>query len=451
MADRLLTGPYKAEDLGGVSVPWFVLRFDQRGHCTSPATAEALLEELRPARYTDVFLFSHGWNNDWNEAVTSYQAFIDQFKKLCSSHGLPSTDLRPLLIGVYWPSKVLLSPGEVGPLFAGGSGKARGNPAIAPEDLQIQELADRLPEDSLEDLYRLAQGKTSLSEPEARHLAGLLAPLFGAKNDELTGSAEETDIEDLLRIWSRLARSPGELDESGEGGTVRPSVAGPQAAGNLGGFDPRWVIWAATVRQMKDRAGTVGARGVHKLLKDVLASCPARLHLVGHSYGCKVLLSAVCLAPLPRAVESALLLQPAISHLCFAPAAATGTGRDGGYHAALDPARVKQPILSTFSSKDEPLRRLFHLAVNRSSDLAEVQIAAASKRRYSALGGYGPSGLTLQVCPKPVPLPAGGTGYPQIPDPVRILALDGSQLIAGHGDVKSEATAWALYQQVKKR
>lgn len=95
---------------------------------------------------------------------------------------------------------------------------------------------------------------------------------------------------------------------------------------------------------MKDRAGTVGARGVAPLLTDLLRASEARVHLLGHSFGGKVVLSALCVpSDLPRKVHAALLLQPAVSHLCFAERV-PGTDRPGGYRAALQ--RVERPILS---------------------------------------------------------------------------------------------------------
>src|SRR5204863_823662 len=124
---------------------------------------------------------------------------------------------------------------------------------------------------------------------------------------------------------------------------------------------------------------------------EILKAPTARVHLIGHSYACKVVLSALCFQELPRPVTSLLLLQPAISYLCFAAADATGTGKPGGYHDALD--KVEQPILTTYSTHDVALRDLFHLAVRRPFDQGEEHIGAdVPPSPYAALGGYGPGG-----------------------------------------------------------
>jgi hypothetical protein len=242
----------------------------------------------------------------------------------------------------------------------------------------------------------------------------------------------------------------GEWGGIGEGGRA----GGPQSAGGVAGLDPRVAIRLFSVYQMKDRAGAVGYKGVSSLLRDVLTSAPtaARVHAVGHSYGCKVMLSAVCEpSALPKPLHSLLLLQPAVSHLCFADVVPGRTGA-GGYREALQPARVRPPILTTYSRNDFPLHSTLHLALRRGADLGEVQIAATPStsagpppNRFAALGGYGPRNAGEELVD---PFPSAGESYPWLND-ARIVGLDGSGgQIKGHGDVVNDATAWALYQLV---
>ena len=199
-----------------------------------------------------------------------------------------------------------------------------------------------------------------------------------------------------------------------------------------------------TVRPMKDRAGTVGTQGVGPLLRELLAAGDkkARVHMIGHSYGCKVCLSAICAATLPRKVDSALLLQPAINHRCFA-IDADGSGRQGGYRPALD--RVRQPIFTTYSANDSPLTTWFHKGLTRAADVGEARIAAWPEppSRFAALGGYGPRGADTET--RRVDLLGPCDRYPR---DRRIVAIDGTRGIAGHGDISNEYTWWALYDQV---
>jgi hypothetical protein len=243
----------------------------------------------------------------------------------------------------------------------------------------------------------------------------------------------------------------------GQPGFARPrSSTTPGAASWWDKLNPRNIIRGLTVWHIKDRAGTVGANGVADLLIDMLeASTPdantpenaratARLHLIGHSYGCKVMLSAICAKELPRPVTSLLLLQPAVSYLCFAED--VGGGKPGGYRAAL--TRVTQPILTTFSRHDRPLTKLFHKAVRRGSDVGDLRIAGSPPNKYAALGGFGPGGcddvcveIPIKTLPERYELDPQGTG-------VRIYALNGDEHISGHGDISNPATWWTLYNQV---
>jgi hypothetical protein len=122
-----------------------------------------------------------------------------------------------------------------------------------------------------------------------------------------------------------------------------------------------------------------------------------------------------------------------------------GSDRPGGYRVALD--RVESPVLSTFSSHDVPLTKVFHLAVRRGDDLGEAQIAAAGEppSKYAALGGFGPRKAgerLIEIRKHPSRYELGG--------PTRIYGLDGSKdkVIDGHGGISNEATWWALYNLV---
>ena len=259
---------------------------------------------------------------------------------------------------------------------------------------------------------------------------------------------ETPSPDDLLAIWEQLpvgAEAGGDATGDTGGFIDEVPVANPATAGFPGFLDPRQIIRTATVLLMKDRAGRVGGNGVAIMLRRLTdASADVRLHLVGHSYGGKVALSALCSGQGPsRPVESVLLLQPAMSCLCFA-VDADGHGRPGGYRSALK--RCRQPIITTFSSQDVPLTRLFHWAVRRPSDLGEAVIAGAPPSRYAALGGYGPQGAGSDVVwdeirevPDRYDLAAGG---------IRIIAVQADGVITGHGDVTNTATAWALLCQV---
>src|SRR5689334_12359381 len=120
MANRLPAGPYKILEIeDGIKAPWYIIPFDKHGHCEGPLTQSHLLAAARDEAYTDIFLFSHGWNNDWSVASQRYDEFIQGYSEMRHAHALkyPRT-VRPLLVGIFWPSTSLVLPWEKGPQFA---------------------------------------------------------------------------------------------------------------------------------------------------------------------------------------------------------------------------------------------------------------------------------------------------------------------------------------------
>src|SRR5262249_3205166 len=108
--------------------------------------------------------------------------------------------------------------------------------------------------------------------------------------------------------------------------------------------------------------------------------------------------------------------------------------------------RVLAPIYSTFSDKDTPLHTLFHLAARRVEDRGEIRYAAEGPSEFSALGGYGPAGMIAKDFAEEDIHAPGERYHPA--QGVKVLALNGSAgRINGHGDVRTQYTAWALLDQ----
>ncbi len=430
---HLPAGPFRVlTSVEGASVPYYIIPFDADGHCEAPQTRTHLLDAV--ADSTDVFLFSHGWNNDWTVATRRYEDFIKGWQSLRKSHGIVApAGYKPLLLGIFWPSQALAwFEQETGPGFAASDPVERAAGAQREADT-LREIAQAVPESTRERFYELAQA-SSLTQGEAREFAGLLAATAraddeGARDDALTG-------DDLLMAARSLAAPEPDFNDVG---TVGGGVGGgPATAGLidfLAKFDPRQIVKPFTVWQMKDRAGRVGQKGVAPLLTDLLKRSKARVHLLGHSYGCKVVMTALCTpATLPRSVESALLLQPAVSQYAFA-AKVPARDRAGGYFQALE--RVRQPIVATYSANDVPLTKLFHVAVRRHDDLGELQFAAGgSPSKYAAMGGFGPQASDAAF----VDIQDAGSTYSL--GGKRLIAVNGTRTISGHGAVSTESTWW---------
>ncbi len=74
-----VVGPYKTLVVDELEIPWYVVPFDEHGRCKAPRTRGHLIASLRNGGYSHVFLFSHGWNNDWKAASERYESFMRGF------------------------------------------------------------------------------------------------------------------------------------------------------------------------------------------------------------------------------------------------------------------------------------------------------------------------------------------------------------------------------------
>ncbi|HJQ02483.1 MAG TPA: hypothetical protein VJ851_12855 [Jatrophihabitans sp.] len=434
----MVVGPYQTFDRGdGKTVDLYLLRYAEDGHLLSTETERILKNSLDGV--TEIYLFSHGWNNTFADASSNYVKFVRGYQGQREQFNLPTAaDYQPLLIGIIWPSTSFVLPWEKGPVIA----------AESPSEASRTEEMLRLVTANVSQaaggrLAELVDGSSGLDEDDARTAAKIV--IDGLPFADAEGVSSPPTVDELLEAWAALdgdAPVPTDPNDFGEAGA---SLAAPRGAGYFNKFDPRNLLRMGTVWLMKDRAGIVGGHGVAPLVGHLLGNSQARLHLVGHSFGGRIVLSSVAMAPLPRPARSMLLLEPAVNRWCFAEK--LPSGGSGGYQPVLD--RVELPILSTFSRYDVPLTQAFQLAV-RGSSLGEPNIAAIGDTdRYGALGGYGPAGLGDLSEVQPA-LKAGSARYTFAAGKEVIAVdggvdLDGKPAIGSHSDVNNPTTWWALH------
>jgi hypothetical protein len=439
MPPTLPAGPYRTLPTPeGGSFPYYVIPFDKDGICEGPQTRAHLVANL--AGVTDIFVFSHGWNNDWSAATSRYESFIKGFQQLRATHTLAlPAHYKPVLVGIFWPSQTMAwFDSETGPDFA-AIDPAEQNAAADQLHGALHEMAAELPPSKRDRFHALAQAKT-LAKGEDQELASLLAGILQGKEDSEAGTNTAPNATDLLAAAASFETPEPDLDEIGVA-TVA-NAGEPAAAGVVGTvltvLDPRNIVKPFTVWQMKDRSGTVGAKGVAPLLADLLAGSDAvRVHLIGHSFGCKVVMTAVSVMPeSDRKIESALLLQGAVSQYAFS-SKVPERNVPGGFARAL--GRIRQPIMATFSQHDGALRKGFPLSVRRHGDVGELQFAAGPSK-YGALGGVGPQATVATMLTIKDPKDSYDLAHSE-----KIIGIDGSRTIGGHGDISHPSTWWAEY------
>src|SRR5262245_25713912 len=97
--------PFRTINAGDLSFHWYMIPFDELGRCTGPLTRQALLKDVQAGGYSDIYLFSHGWNNSWDWAIGRYEHFTAGYMQMRKENNLPAPEnYTPLLVGIAWPS-----------------------------------------------------------------------------------------------------------------------------------------------------------------------------------------------------------------------------------------------------------------------------------------------------------------------------------------------------------
>jgi len=356
-----------------------LLSLTRDGRLVDPRALDTLAEQLPTA--TDCLLFSPGWLVDPAEARAGAARFFSHV-----DHALRPLGDRvvPLRVAVHWPSRPFAGPER---------GSRAGTDEVSPE------LLGNL---------REARTRPGLIET-------LIAPLCEAEVP--LGPEEEIEL-DALRRRVREGALRG-------GSTLAP-------------------IYGLSFWLMKRRAGQVGERLGREWLAPAftaLGSKAPRLHLIGHSFGAKLLTSSVLGGLRP---DSLVLLQAAFSAFAFAEEVPS-MRRLGFYHRLLAERLVSGPIVALRSAHDWALGTLYpavtwgdqgdRAAPNRGRRRDVREVVARSAMGAVGLRGVGAPELDL--------VDAQRTGIPR-----HVVTIDGSrvvtkneQLIGAHCDIDHDEIA----------
>lgn len=371
----------------GVGVrPYVELTFDAEGDA-APGAREAVFG----IEATDLLVFAHGWNSDRSTSVRLFDRFYAPFEDLVG------TGVRLGYVGVVWPS-IRFADEPIPDFDHGALAEPRYGTALDPQTRQA--LGSFWPGRRAE-LDRIAE---LLEERPAQE--GAFAE-FGALVRELAGVDGVDSHDDLASAFAprevpafltldvlQVCRAFTEALVS-VGATLPdapPGLVGDGPAFSVGGgMRTLWngakeMLRQATYYQMKARAGVVGEHGLGPVVAELASRRPAlRIHLVGHSFGGRVV--SFALRELPswaRNVKSLTLLQGAFSHYAFADSLPHARDRGGALHGLQH--RVDGPVAACHSSYDSALKVFYPLASRMAGDSAGLMGFDA---RWGAIGHDG--------------------------------------------------------------
>jgi pimeloyl-ACP methyl ester carboxylesterase len=446
------------DEVGGLA--FFPIEFDKKARPVDVAQIDALLRHVDQAATSDLIVVSHGWNNDEKEALALYTSLITRVARLAKPE-LP--DRTFAVLGVFWPSKRFadedLIPG--GAAAMGGADISESALSASIEALRgffDSDDADEL----LDELDNLVPDLES--DPVARTRFGeITRDLLGGPgqdeelNSEIPSEFFEMPGEEIINALAAPREEEFAIPEGGDslGGVVGVGSTGIGGGTELGGasgvFDlfsgvrsgARTALNLTTYWTMKHRAGTVGSTGLTPVLQEVRRrSTDIRLHLVGHSFGGRLVTAAALGAAVDEptlSIDTLVLLQAAFSHNGFAEQ--YEPGKDGFFRAIVTRTAVAGPLLVTHTWNDVPNRWAYPMA------------SRLARQKASALGGPGdPFGAIgsngAQNTPEAVAGALLGDRGTYSFEQGRIHNLEASAFIANHGSVAGAEVAHAIVSAI---
>jgi hypothetical protein len=375
----------------------------------------------------DVFMLSHGWNDGVDSARSLYQQMFTLLAGM-----IPGRLSTSIAVGIIWPSLLFPEddPATGQPIPSTGQQLAAALAPAFPAQQQnvatLGQLLDQQPQDpaKLQQFHSLASGLVT-SPP--------LAPEDAGQQASITG--------DTAAVFGHAAAMSKTPTTSAQG------IPNP--------FTSLWngakeVLRSMSYYEMKNRAGVIGRTGLGPMIGKLAAADPGiRVHLMGHSFGARLVAYSVSGLP-PAAtganspVKTLMLIQGAFSHFAFADPIPDSAISGPGALAAFT-GNVNGPLLATFSAADRAVGWWYPAA----SMLAHQDAESVTDLTYQ-WGGMGHDGYQQSPAGLTVPLAAQGTGYGFQPglfyllDANAVICADQSPVSGAHSDIRHAQVVWPI-------
>jgi hypothetical protein len=420
--------------------PFVWLPFDGDGALTDPAAAAALLAALADSGASDLVVISHGWKTDQAGASELYTPLWANVTASLLAHGGPAPG-KVVVGGVVWPSKPFQTDFDVAAAETSGGGTLSVDPPVAGDgDLAPDELSAILagfttlvgPKAGAAVAAAAAANTAGFDDRTARALLAELTAaveLGGPSDHELGGDAAMLSGDPLTALQS-LALPPtfplhasvgGALDL---GSALSNALQGPRAA--IGRLLNQFTYFA-----MKKRAGVVGDKLGGVTLSQLAPAQPVRLHLIGHSFGAR-LVTAAAAAFQPSAnlkLASLTLLQGAYSHNGMS--SGFNGGEVGAYAKVVANSLVAGPITMTHTHNDSACTIAYPLASRLVHDT--TQSLGDASDLFGAMGANGAQNLLAPALAPNGTMAKGTASYPLTPGKVNRMLADAC--VTEHMDV----------------
>ena len=237
-------------------LPFWELHFNESGVLTKRVSPI-------PPQITDLFVFAHGWNNDYTDAKDLHENFFEQLAASLVEEE-PRQGVRVGLVGVYWASA--LWPDEEPPLV-----ETTGFPMFGPVDRDWT-----------------VELKKAFGTPEQRAALDRMRELVDER------PANPDSVTEFRRLLATIGPGVEDLDFEALADTAPAERVDetplPESIIRLwrGAKEAVRVTSYATMRARATVAGELGLRKFIQALRPEV-----RVHLIGHGLGSRLVAAAV--------------------------------------------------------------------------------------------------------------------------------------------------------------
>lgn len=321
--------------------PYLKLYFDEQGKIAADNKAK-LETMLKGDGISNLVILAHGWKNSETDAETLYETIWRHTRD-----NLPAgKEAKIALAGVIWPSKAYQTDFDTKVLSSVETQSTLSATGAAPvDDLSEADFSDAvaafqafLPNTGPAIATAALEASQSLTNVPSHELVKAAARAVGlpahSADEELAADAKPflNALEDANQAQYLLSslQSPPQFNLTSEAGatlglgeTVQGLYYGARAA-------VARLLNQLTYYEMKKRAGVVGAALANGVLKQIAPARTIQVHLLGHSFGGRLVTAAAEQLALPPKAQleffSLTLLQGAFSHNALAKVVAGGAG-----------------------------------------------------------------------------------------------------------------------------
>lgn len=381
--------------------PFLWLEFDEKGALRDPAVVQRLSDLLKADGIGDLVVLSHGWNNDKQLAERLYKKLWDS-----TLPNFPSGKAQRIVVaGVSWPALAYSTGFDAAALASVPAGGAASVGAgVGSSDLSAEAFDDALKSfvafvgpAGAEAVAAAKAAVEDLSDTTAFDLVRKGAEAVGAD-----ASPPDTELAQDREPITNTLRNPPEalpllvgleapphLELTADvgaaqsfGSTIQGLFNGPRAA--VARFLNLLTYW-----EMKTRAGAIGVGLADHVLAKLSPPRETKLHLVGHSFGGRLVTAAANRSRPAGTLKlfSLTLLQAAFSHNGLAKVVTPGVS--GAFPDVV--GKPDGPITVTHTHNDAAVTLYYAIASRLSRDT--TQGIGDARDEFGAMGANGPQKL----------------------------------------------------------